>query len=156
MTTKWILGLAGLLLIAIIGYSIYSSGAQSPTPDTLGTTSAPHETTNPGAVNPEATSTTPSTTATSTTNGSSGQSNGSTGGYTLAQVAAHGSQTSCWTAVNGKVYDVTKWIAQHPGGSQAILSLCGKDGSSAFNGQHGTQRRPNSELAGFLIGSLTQ
>ena len=75
--------------------------------------------------------------------------------FTLADVAMHKSQSSCWTAINGEVYDVTKWIGQPPGGAQAILSLCGTDGSAGFNGQHGGQRRPVTELASFKIGTLT-
>lgn len=75
--------------------------------------------------------------------------------YTLADVAGHATQASCWTAINGKVYDVTSWISKHPGGARAILGLCGKDGSSAFNGQHGGQARPASELATFIIGTLS-
>ncbi len=75
-------------------------------------------------------------------------------GYALADVAKHNSASSCWTAINGNVYDVTSWINQHPGGPEAILSLCGTDGSSAFNTQHGGQRRPASELASFRIGPL--
>lgn len=76
------------------------------------------------------------------------------GSYTLTDVAAHASASSCWTAINGKVYDVTAWISQHPGGQRAILGLCGKDGSAAFNGQHGGQGRPAAELRQFLIGTL--
>lgn len=76
------------------------------------------------------------------------------GSYTLADVAKHASASSCWTAVNGNVYDVTKWITQHPGGRRAILGMCGKDGSSAFDGQHGRQRRPEAELKQFQIGTL--
>lgn len=74
--------------------------------------------------------------------------------YTLAQVKTHNSGSSCWTTINGGVYDVTDWINQHPGGPEAILSLCGTDGSAAFNDQHGGQRRPASELASFKIGTL--
>ncbi len=74
--------------------------------------------------------------------------------YTMAEVAKHATASSCWTAINGKVYDVTRWISRHPGGQRAILSLCGTDGSAAFNGQHGGQSRPAAELAGFRIGSL--
>ncbi len=74
--------------------------------------------------------------------------------YSSAQVATHNSQASCWTSINGGVYDVTAWILKHPGGSRAILSLCGKDGSSAFNDQHGGERRPEAELASFKIGVL--
>ena len=76
------------------------------------------------------------------------------GTYTLADVAIHNSGASCWSAINGGVYDLTSWINQHPGGPQAILSICGKDGSSAFNAQHGGQNRPANELAGFEIGTL--
>lgn len=75
-------------------------------------------------------------------------------GYTLAQVAVHNSSSSCWSAINGKVYDLTSWINQHPGGKSAILSLCGKDGSAAYNDQHGGQRRPANELAGFYLAPL--
>ncbi len=76
--------------------------------------------------------------------------------YTRADVAQHSLASSCWTVINEKIYDVTKWIEQHPGGPEAILGLCGKDGSSAFNGQHGGQPRPTSELASFYIANITQ
>ncbi len=76
--------------------------------------------------------------------------------YTLAQVAQHNNASSCWSAINGKVYDLTSWINLHPGGQQAILSICGIDGSTAFNDQHGGQRRPANELSGFAIGTLVQ
>lgn len=74
--------------------------------------------------------------------------------YNLAEVAAHGSGVSCWSVVNGGVYDLTAWISQHPGGSKAILAMCGRDASDDFNGKHGGQARPASELAGFKIGVL--
>ncbi len=74
--------------------------------------------------------------------------------YTLAQVAQHGDSASCWTAISGKVYDLTAWISQHPGGEQAILSICGIDGTDAFLGQHGDNRRANAELGTFVIGTL--
>lgn len=76
------------------------------------------------------------------------------GTYTLADVALHDNGTSCWSAINGDVYDLTSWINQHPGGGGTILIICGKDGSAAFNNQHGGQRRPANELAGFQIGTL--
>jgi len=76
--------------------------------------------------------------------------------FTLAQVALHANASSCYSAINGSVYDLTKWIDQHPGGPQRILAICGTDGSAAFNGQHGGQARPASELAGFKIGVLVK
>ena len=74
--------------------------------------------------------------------------------YTLADVKKHSTRSDCWTAINGNVYNVTSWIGQHPGGAGAIVGLCGIDGSDGFNGQHGGQKRPASELASFKIGVL--
>lgn len=74
--------------------------------------------------------------------------------YTLTEVAAHNTRSSCWTSINGKVYDVTLWIAVHPGGAPAIEALCGIDGSNDFNSQHGGQGRPARELKIFEIGAL--
>lgn len=72
--------------------------------------------------------------------------------YTLAEVKTHNSASSCWTIVRSDVYDLTSWIKQHPGGSGAILQMCGKDATVAFENQHGGQRRPENELAGYEIG----
>lgn len=74
--------------------------------------------------------------------------------YTMAEVKLHNTKASCWTAVYGNVYDVTSWISRHPGGSAAITSMCGTDGTSSFDDQHGGQSRANAELGSFKIGVL--
>ena len=75
-------------------------------------------------------------------------------GYTLADVATHNSATSCWSAINGNVYNLTSWVNSHPGGRAAILMICGKDGSPLFNSQHGGSSRVASILDRFSIGKL--
>ncbi len=98
---------------------------------------------------------TPSVTPTpSTDQSTSSPVSGAPKQYTLADVAAHADENSCYTTINGNVYDLTQWIFAHPGGAQAILSICGKDGTDAFMAQHGGQGRPERELATFLIGVL--
>ncbi|MES2135302.1 MAG: cytochrome b5-like heme/steroid binding domain-containing protein [Patescibacteria group bacterium] len=77
-------------------------------------------------------------------------------GITGADVAKHASRNDCWSTINGNVYDLTSWIPNHPGGEQAILQLCGKDGSAKFNGQHGGAAKQAGILAGFKIGILVQ
>lgn len=74
--------------------------------------------------------------------------------YTLDDVAKHASSGDCWVAVNGNVYDLTKWEDQHPGGKDKIVKLCGTDATSAFSSQHDTQPAPNAALMGFQIGTL--
>jgi predicted heme/steroid binding protein len=91
----------------------------------------------------------------SVSSSSSGGSVANTQTYSLAEVASHGDSNSCWSVINGKVYDLSSYINQHPGGSREILQICGTDGSSAFNFQHGNERRPNSELKSFYIGELS-
>lgn len=73
---------------------------------------------------------------------------------TMDEVKKHNSATSCFTVISGKVYDITNWINRHPGGQQAILSLCGKDGTDLFMSQHGGQTRPESVLRSFFIANV--
>ena len=74
--------------------------------------------------------------------------------YTAAQVAKHSSASSCWTIVGKNVYDVTKYVAKHPGGASVIKAMCGKDGSAMFRGQHAGESSPTRTLARYRIGTL--
>jgi len=53
--------------------------------------------------------------------------------YTMAQISEHGDAASCWTNIENKVYDLTKFIQEHPGGSKSILVICGSEGTGLFN-----------------------
>lgn len=126
-----------LAVIFIGGFYLYNKeSAYSPTNDE--TTSAPLESTNPNA-NPVSTST-PSTTVEKT--------------FTADDVKQHNNADSCYAIINDNVYDLTSWINKHPGGRLAILAICGRDGSTAFNLQHGKSSKPNAKLATFKIGTV--
>ena len=71
---------------------------------------------------------------------------------TVKQVKAKNTASDCWSIVNRKVYNLTDWISQHPGGSSRIIAMCGKDASLAYNSQHSGQGSPNSYLASYQIG----
>ena len=75
--------------------------------------------------------------------------------FTMAMVSENDDASSCWSVINGNVYDLTGWISEHPGREGPILGLCGIDGSSAFNGRHGGQSNPANELQSFLLGPLS-
>lgn len=70
-------------------------------------------------------------------------------------LAKHAAASDCWSAVDGKVYDLTDWINKHPGGASFIKDMCGRDASAAFNGQHSGQQRPAQFLAGYQVGVLS-
>lgn len=74
--------------------------------------------------------------------------------YTMVEVSQANSKSKCWTVISGSVYDLTSFISMHPGGASKILPICGKDGTTAFNGQHGTQSSPMNMLAKLKIGVL--
>ena len=77
-------------------------------------------------------------------------------GYTMERVKANNTASSCWTVISGNVYDLTRWIGSHPGGSGAIRSLCGTDGTAEFNSQHRGEGTPTARLAGYLLGPLSK
>jgi hypothetical protein len=79
-----------------------------------------------------------------------------TAGYTMAQVRANNTARSCWTAIDNFVYDLTRWITSHPGGSGAILFLCGTDGTNAFKSQHENESKPAIRLDGYRLGPLNK
>jgi cytochrome b involved in lipid metabolism len=112
---------------------------------------------------PKPTPATPTPTPTPTTDSTQTQSpsksatpTASNPGYTMAQVKANNSRQSCWTIIDNYVYDLTRWINSHPGGASAILSLCGVDGSAAFNSQHENQSKPAVRLDSYKLGPLAK
>lgn len=72
------------------------------------------------------------------------------------KIAEHSTASDCWVIYQNNVYDVTDYIASHPGGKQAIISYCGQDMTAAFDNmpKHGTQAR--DILNGLEIGVVTQ
>ena len=77
-------------------------------------------------------------------------------GYTMDKVRENNSASSCWSIISGNVYDLTKWISSHPGGRSAITGICGRDGTSTFNGKHRGDGGPASILTGYLLGPLAK
>ena len=77
---------------------------------------------------------------------------------TAAEVANHKNVNDCWTIVNNNVYDITGYIADHPGGI-TILNACGTDGTDLFEnqgGHSGSGHSPQASeiLASYLLGAL--
>jgi fatty acid desaturase/predicted heme/steroid binding protein len=72
--------------------------------------------------------------------------------YTLAQVAKHDKRDDAWLVVENKVYDVTSFVASHPGGRDTIMSQVGRDGTDAFASFH--PAHVEGMLAEYYIGDL--
>ena len=53
-----------------------------------------------------------------------------------ADVATHNHPDDCWIVIDGKVYDVTKFMEDHPGGPKPLALYAGKDASEEFTMVH--------------------
>lgn len=59
-----------------------------------------------------------------------------------SELSKHNSQSDCWVAYQGKVYDLTSFLPLHPGSARAIIPYCGTSSQfeNAFTNQHGTSQ----------------
>lgn len=76
--------------------------------------------------------------------------------YSLEQVALHATSTDCWLAIDGQVFDVTRFIPDHPGKNK-ILFGCGKDATAMFKGIKSGQGHSDYAVelrADYFIGDL--
>lgn len=72
--------------------------------------------------------------------------------FTRVEVALHNTESDCWTYVDGKVYDLSKWLPEHPGGGFLVLVMCGVDGAAAFRDHHKSDQ--DNALTTYYIGDL--
>lgn len=52
-----------------------------------------------------------------------------------SDISSHNKPSDCWTIINGITYNITDYISskEHPSGNSDLISICGKDGTNAFN-----------------------
>ncbi|XP_013784659.1 cytochrome b5-like [Limulus polyphemus] len=74
---------------------------------------------------------------------------------TLEEIAKHNDKKSTWVLIHYNIYDVSKFIEEHPGGEEVLLEQAGKDASEAFEDVgHSTDAR--ELMKQFKIGELCE
>lgn len=74
---------------------------------------------------------------------------------TLEEVKKHNSRDSVWFVIKNKVYDVTKFMDEHPGGEEVLLEQAGKDASEIFEDvSHSADAK--DMMKAYLVGELPE
>ncbi|XP_068711897.1 cytochrome b5-like isoform X2 [Montipora capricornis] len=74
--------------------------------------------------------------------------------FSLEEVKKHNTAASTWLIINNQVFDVTKFLDEHPGGEEVLLEQAGGDSTESFEdvGHSGDAREL---MMTYLIGELT-
>ncbi|CAG5095541.1 Similar to Cyt-b5: Cytochrome b5 (Musca domestica) [Cotesia congregata] len=75
--------------------------------------------------------------------------------YSRAEVATHNDSKSTWFIILNSIYDVTKFLNEHPGGEEVLLEQAGKDGTEPFEDVgHSSDARQMMEP--YKVGELVE
>ncbi|KAE8371566.1 hypothetical protein BDV26DRAFT_302660 [Aspergillus bertholletiae] len=73
--------------------------------------------------------------------------------FTLEQVQKHCTPDDVWIVLHNKVYDVTQYREDHPGGTAILLEVAGTDATEAFE-EVGHSDEAREQLQPFYVGDL--
>ncbi|KAJ5168036.1 uncharacterized protein N7482_003630 [Penicillium canariense] len=74
--------------------------------------------------------------------------------FTVADVATHKDRTDLWVIIHGKVYDLTKYVRDHPGGADVLYDVAGLDATEAYD-EVGHSEDADEILETFKIGTVS-
>lgn len=74
--------------------------------------------------------------------------------FTRAEVEVHNTEKDLWVILHGKVYDITKFVDEHPGGVDTLTDVGGVDGSSEFDSV-GHSDSAKAMLTKYYLGDLS-
>ncbi|XP_020797291.1 cytochrome b5 [Boleophthalmus pectinirostris] len=73
--------------------------------------------------------------------------------YTLEDIRVHNMSNDTWLIIHDKVYDITSFLEEHPGGEEVLLEQAGADATESFEDVgHSTDAREMLEQ--YYVGEL--
>lgn len=73
----------------------------------------------------------------------------------MKEVSEHSHYESCWLVVKDKVYDVTQFMHEHPGGLDIVMENAGRDATITFDDK-GHSGMAYKLLSKYYIGDLIE
>lgn len=73
--------------------------------------------------------------------------------FGFEDVAKHNQKDDCWLVISGKVYNVTRFLDDHPGGDEILLTATGKDATEDFE-DVGHSDNARDMLKDFYVGDV--
>jgi len=73
--------------------------------------------------------------------------------YTFAEVKEHNKPTDLWVVIHDKVYDVTKFLNEHPGGSEVLEEAAGKNATKDFDDVDHSESA-KEQLTNYYLGDI--
>ncbi|XP_062564106.1 cytochrome b5-like isoform X2 [Armigeres subalbatus] len=75
--------------------------------------------------------------------------------FSYAEVEKHNTPENLWMVIDNKVYDVTKFQNEHPGGEEVLIEHAGKDATNEFNDVgHSTDAK--EQMKQFVVGEIIE
>lgn len=73
--------------------------------------------------------------------------------FTLEEIRTHNMSKDTWLVIHDKVYDITSFLEEHPGGEEVLLEQAGADATESFEDVgHSTDAREMLEQ--YFLGEL--
>ncbi|KAF5733280.1 cytochrome b5 isoform A-like isoform X1 [Tripterygium wilfordii] len=73
----------------------------------------------------------------------------------FAELNKHNSRTDCWLLIDGKIYDMTPFLEEHPGGDEVLLAATEKDATDDFD-DVGHSDDARELMKNYCIGEVDQ
>ncbi|KAL9229021.1 hypothetical protein vseg_004539 [Gypsophila vaccaria] len=73
--------------------------------------------------------------------------------HAFEEVTKHNNKNDCWMIIDDKVYDVTPFLDDHPGGDEILLTSTGKDATDDFE-DVGHSDNAREMLKDYYVGDI--
>jgi len=75
--------------------------------------------------------------------------------YKLSEISTHDKESDLWIILDDKIYNVTEFRLEHPGGQEPIMQLAGKDATTTFE-EVGHSQLAKDLAVEYIVGKVDE